>query len=466
MRKIILRSNTGQSLIQVLVTMGIVSIVFLVMTGMISNLFNSVHSISVSGNAESLREGVQLMLTSPKLCQQNFSGTTLSSGWTKKDIPTLNFSNTVLAKKNTSADGLLAKSIQLVYNAGPFAEKFQNPDGTVSDVNRWYATLEIGLQRDAAAGQTHVGGNALKSQSFYISLLTDGSGAVTACNGGIDNAFVQDTCVSGFGGQWDASQLPHCLLPLLGIGSRLNSSSVNYDEGFGITQLDNPIGQSRMILRGVSDGGLTYSALYLSSLGAGSMTSDSWVMSFIKGTGAASPGPPNSFLLGRWKAGGPLSPALTVTDGPPHKIGINNSSPTAVLDVVGNGKFNGTLTLSGAATGPAFVTPSDIRLKENIKPIGSARAEGFKDLQAYSYTMIDDPEQRLHLGFIAQDLAKKFPEAVETSADGHLAVNYPMLIAPLAQFVQSTRATVDALAKENAAMKRRLEKLEARKCSH
>jgi hypothetical protein len=75
----------------------------------------------------------------------------------------------------------------------------------------------------------------------------------------------------------------------------------------------------------------------------------------------------------------------------------------------------GQATMAGATAG---YMPSDRRLKTNVTQIGTAD----NGLPLYRYNYLWGGPQ--HIGHMAHEVARKFPDAVATSADGFLMVDY------------------------------------------
>jgi hypothetical protein len=93
--------------------------------------------------------------------------------------------------------------------------------------------------------------------------------------------------------------------------------------------------------------------------------------------------------------------------------------------------------------GEAFATinwsVSDLRFKENIKPIESAMGK-IEKLNGFTYNFKKDKEitnrnlpDGLHYGFIAQELQEYLPELVKEDAEGYKAVNYEGIIPVLVE---------------------------------
>jgi hypothetical protein len=178
---------------------------------------------------------------------------------------------------------------------------------------------------------------------------------------------------------------------------------------------------------------------------------------------------------------------------PNGSVGIGTTSPTGILDVVGGtaaastnatsitltaqnggtGSTNGgsillntgsasgtgtagTVQISGAATGPAFMTTSDARIKTNITPLENGLA-GIAALTGVTYTYRPPAEREIgkdlnlpvgkrQMGVIAQNVEQVFPEVVETMGPTRIkSVNYNMLMAPMIEAVKTLNRRIDAL---------------------
>lgn len=156
----------------------------------------------------------------------------------------------------------------------------------------------------------------------------------------------------------------------------------------------------------------------------------------------------------------------------------------AYIDPYGNMKISGYLTQG------ASLTPSDSTLKKNIQPLLIGLAY-IQKLNCFTYnyktkseeaqlaalsnitskvdketkyieqakkdlkTKIDNPDN--HIGLIAQDVQKVLPQLVKADAvTGTLALNYTELIPVLVQAIKEQQVMIDALQKDNAAIKKKL----------
>ncbi|MFN3700550.1 MAG: tail fiber domain-containing protein [Alphaproteobacteria bacterium] len=129
-------------------------------------------------------------------------------------------------------------------------------------------------------------------------------------------------------------------------------------------------------------------------------------------------------------------------NGGTQQVGIGTNNPSYALHVAGDIAYSGTLH-----------NLSDMRFKTDVEPIDRDMIlERLMAVDTYSYRMKDDPQQRISLGVMAQELEKIFPELVNTADDeiGTKSVNYIGLITPL---IEASKALKD----ENLALKTELQ---------
>ncbi|MBC8197684.1 MAG: tail fiber domain-containing protein [Candidatus Marinimicrobia bacterium] len=122
----------------------------------------------------------------------------------------------------------------------------------------------------------------------------------------------------------------------------------------------------------------------------------------------------------------------------------------------------------GTAGSGGFATYSDRRLKKNIKPLKNV-INKVKAINGVTYEWDwDEPEKDKegnvirHLGVIAQDVEKQFPELVETNMDGMLGVNYGGLSAVLIEAFKEQQGIIETQANELEDLKARLARIEAK----
>ena len=105
--------------------------------------------------------------------------------------------------------------------------------------------------------------------------------------------------------------------------------------------------------------------------------------------------------------------------------------------------------------------PSDARLKyigkENLSGLDKIR-----QLKVFNYTFKKDKAKTQHVGVIAQDLQKVFPDAVKKGTDGFLTIRFEDMFFAMINAIKELDTRITAVEKENQELKVRLEKLEAK----
>ena len=111
---------------------------------------------------------------------------------------------------------------------------------------------------------------------------------------------------------------------------------------------------------------------------------------------------------------------------------------------------SGTFTAAGDVV--AYGSPSDKRLKENIKPIESALNKVMK-LKGVTFDWKQKEDSILELkediGFIAQDVQKVVPELVRENKDGMLSMRHQGVAPILLEAIKELKAEIDELKKCN-----------------
>ncbi len=106
------------------------------------------------------------------------------------------------------------------------------------------------------------------------------------------------------------------------------------------------------------------------------------------------------------------------------------------------GYFNGDLAYTGTLS-----NQSDIRLKENLRPIEDA-IDKLVALRGIYFNNVGSEQRKV--GVIAQEVETVLPEAVTEDAEGYKYVSYPMLTPVLIEAVKELKAENDTLKAELA----------------
>jgi len=131
------------------------------------------------------------------------------------------------------------------------------------------------------------------------------------------------------------------------------------------------------------------------------------------------------------------------------EVGIGTSTPDAALDV--NGKIQadnlkgGATSLSVDSQGNIIRSPSDEKLKEEIRPVSNA-LQKVANLQGVSYEWKNEKKfgGGREVGLLAQKVDKVVPEAVRGGGD-YISLNYDNLTALLIEAVKDQQQQIQSL---------------------
>ena len=107
----------------------------------------------------------------------------------------------------------------------------------------------------------------------------------------------------------------------------------------------------------------------------------------------------------------------------------------------------------------------DILSDRNLKYVGKENTSGLdkiRQLKVFNYTFKKDEKKTPHVGVIAQDLQKVFPDAVKKGSDGFLRIRMEDMFFAVINSIKELDSRVTVLEKENKELKARIEKLESK----
>ena len=108
---------------------------------------------------------------------------------------------------------------------------------------------------------------------------------------------------------------------------------------------------------------------------------------------------------------------------------------------------------------------SDMSSDRRLKYVGKESTSGLdkiRKIKVFNYTFKKDENKEPHVGVIAQELQKIFPDAVKKGEDGFLRIRMEDMFFAVINAIKELDTRVTALEKENAELKARLDKLEAK----
>lgn len=144
------------------------------------------------------------------------------------------------------------------------------------------------------------------------------------------------------------------------------------------------------------------------------------------------------------------NPGATGPDGT-ERMRITGGGTVSIASTTPNTAYK--LYVNGSAYASSWDTPSDRRLKRNIRTLGYGLKE-IMSLQPVSYNWIDAASgKETQLGLIAQDLRSIVPEAVKGDEQKEtLSVNYTELIPILINAIKDQQKEIEELSKRIKAL--------------
>jgi hypothetical protein len=133
-------------------------------------------------------------------------------------------------------------------------------------------------------------------------------------------------------------------------------------------------------------------------------------------------------------------------------VGIGTITPGYKLHVVGDVFATGVVYCNSSAL------CSDQRWKTNIKPIQNA-LDNVLNIQGVTYNLkVDEyPDKHFsndeHIGFIAQEIEKIYPQVVLTDKDGYKSIDYSKLTPILVEAIKDQQKIIQQLQEENFKIK-------------
>ncbi len=147
---------------------------------------------------------------------------------------------------------------------------------------------------------------------------------------------------------------------------------------------------------------------------------------------------------------------IGANSGPVHSSSIAKNDAEAVYLGTSSATvyIPGNLVVSGTFTAPQT---SDRRLK-NIKGENKSGLAQVRELKVYDFTFKNDKEHKPHVGVIAQDLEKVFPNAVIKGDDGYLKIRRDDMFYAMVNAIKELDAKLTALVEEVKSVIARIDK--------
>jgi hypothetical protein len=162
----------------------------------------------------------------------------------------------------------------------------------------------------------------------------------------------------------------------------------------------------------------------------------------------------NTGKLSFW-TGSMANPAMYIDTNGWVRIGQSASSPTQQLHVEGNAYKT--------VGGNAWASSSDLRLKENIRPIGGA-LEKVLQLRGVTFFWKNPELEKVspgpHMGLIGQEVEKVIPQWVQSDTNGYRLLTTEGADALLIEAIKELKVENETLKADLEALEQRMAKLE------
>lgn len=125
---------------------------------------------------------------------------------------------------------------------------------------------------------------------------------------------------------------------------------------------------------------------------------------------------------------------------------------------LGNGSFRWTTIYATTGT----INTSDVRLKESVNMLKYGLSEVMR-LRPVSFLWKDKVDQKINLGFIAQEVERITPEVVDVPKNDNefYGLNYSQLVPVLVKAIQEQQSQIEDLKLKNDDLQKRLENVES-----
>lgn len=116
----------------------------------------------------------------------------------------------------------------------------------------------------------------------------------------------------------------------------------------------------------------------------------------------------------------------------------STTSPITEMDIIGGFTGGGcSFTISGMACS------SDERLKTDVTDLPATVLDDLQNIRTVTYRWNNDQTGSIHIGFLAQNIQKIFPELVSVGANGYLQVNYAAMTPVLTQAIREMNLKIN-----------------------
>ncbi|MGZ3825220.1 MAG: prepilin-type N-terminal cleavage/methylation domain-containing protein [Bdellovibrio sp.] len=217
------KSRLGFGLVELMVVVGLLSVVSLGAVSLVSNLLKGVASAQRGANRTDAMKSISTALSNKEICKSAMGAGTLAipPGWAVLPISQIQVGSDILAKVGLTQDGVTITGMKLENEQGPFTVLYNvtTPPAApvIKNYKRYFAKLTVSAKKKGGA-ENNVGGETMTDSTFHITFLVDDTNTLFDCFGGMSDADNAVQCENGFDGEYDASKYPWCTPRTLSVG--------------------------------------------------------------------------------------------------------------------------------------------------------------------------------------------------------------------------------------------------------
>lgn len=342
--------RSGFGLVEVMVAIGLISIVSVIILGLMTNVFKGFSSAQKSAERTDLISEISYALAKKQTCPQALGAGSLvfPNNWNQTspiNISKIEVSGRTLAEVGKTKNGLGIEKMHLELLSGPYPVRYNvAPAGATTDIRsfkRYFSKLVVEPVKSGGV-QSNAGGERLRNSEFKLAILVNDSNRMHDCFGGIDETDLVSLCEKAFDGDYDQSLLPWCTPLQLSIGISRSSLTPQYPR-FAVLEkqdLSSPQQDTSMALVGSASPTGNGPGLWLASRPSVALqpNSNAAFLGYVNRANAFKPGTqPGDFILSNRTANGDVEIGTTDVHLKQHQADRTMSSDRPMEMIAGEG---------------------------------------------------------------------------------------------------------------------------------
>lgn len=319
-----INKRSGFGLVEVMVVIGLISIVSAIIFGLMTNVFKGFSSAQKSAERTDLIGEISQALAKKQTCPEALGAGTLvfPAMWSSSSpvqIDKIEVAGRTLAETGKTKNGLGVERMRLELVSGPYPVRYNiAPAGALAETRsfkRYFSKLVVEPIK-AGGAQSNTGGEKLRNSEFKLAILVNDNNRLHDCFGGIDEGDLVKLCEKAFDGDYDQALLPWCTPLQISIGISRSSLTPQYPR-FAVLEKQNLSSPQQDLTMGLIGGADTTSngpGLWFASRPSVTLapTSNAAYLAFVNRANAYRVGTqPGDFIISNRTANGDIEVGTT-----------------------------------------------------------------------------------------------------------------------------------------------------------